>query len=222
MADGNRETMTMDLAGIRREYLKAGLSRQNLLADPVQQLNTWLQQAISMELADPTAMILSTVSASKAPSQRIVLLKHLDEAGLVFYTNYASHKARDMAENQQVSLHFPWYAIERQVSVGGLVSKVSAEESDRYFSSRPRESQIAAWASAQSEPLSSRDELLQRYQQTLARFADRDVPRPEGWGGYRVQAVQFEFWQGGAHRLHDRFCYTRNASGSWDISRLSP
>lgn len=214
--------MNMDLAGIRREYLKGGLSRQDLDADPVKQLETWLQQAISMALADPTAMILSTVSADRMPSQRIVLLKQLDETGLVFYTNYESHKSRDMAENNQVSLHFPWYAIERQVCVSGIASKVSAAESDRYFSSRPRESQIAAWASAQSAPLSSRDELMQRYEQTVTEFAGKSIPRPPFWGGYRVQPEQFEFWQGGAHRLHDRFRYDRNATGGWDISRLSP
>jgi pyridoxamine 5'-phosphate oxidase len=212
----------MDLQAIRREYLKGGLSRSELPDNPIDLFRRWLQEAIDMELADPTAMVLATVSRDGQPSQRIVLLKEVSAGGFVFYTNYESRKASAMASNSRVSLHFPWYPVERQVLVCGLVQKVSPEESRSYFASRPRESQFAAWASAQSKPLKSKDVLLRQFQAISSKFAEGEIPLPEFWGGYRVQPHSIEFWQGGKHRLHDRFEYTLHAGNQWQIERLSP
>jgi pyridoxamine 5'-phosphate oxidase len=212
----------MDLQTIRREYLKGGLSRKDLPVNPIDLFRQWLKEAIDMELADPTAMVLATVARDGQPSQRIVLLKEVTDSGFVFFTNYESRKASAMASNARVSLHFPWYPIERQVLVGGLVQKVSNEESRRYFASRPRESQFAAWASAQSKPLKSKDVLLRQFQAISTKFQEGEVPLPEFWGGYRVQPHAIEFWQGGKHRLHDRFEYTLHPGNFWDITRLSP
>jgi len=212
----------MELESLRREYLRGGLERRDLLADPIRQFEQWLEQAIELQVTDPTAMVLATVSPEGQPSQRIVLLKHLDDDGFVFYTNYGSRKAREIAGNPQVSLLFPWYGIERQVKVCGPAERISAAQSLQYFSSRPRESQLAAWASHQSSPLESRAALMNDLERVKERFAEGDIPLPEFWGGLRVRPRQIEFWQGGAHRLHDRFEYTRQADGTWSIQRLAP
>ena len=212
----------MDLEAIRREYLLNGLSHDMLDADPQKQFSLWMEQAIDSGIADPTAMTLATVSASGQPSQRIVLLKHTDSKGYVFFTNYTSAKAQDMAVQPKVSLHFPWHLLERQVLVSGHVEKVPHEETEAYFWSRPRESQIAAWASKQSQPVASRDELMERFNELSERFKDKPVPVPEFWGGYRVIPEKIEFWQGGANRLHDRFVYIKQVDGSWNIQRLAP
>ena len=212
----------MDLENLRREYLRGGLKREDLADDPIAQFRLWMQQAIEMEVADPTAMVLATVSAAGQPSQRIVLLKNLDQDGFVFFTNYGSRKAREVAENPRVSLLFPWYSIDRQVKVCGRAEKVAPAQSLRYFLSRPRESQLAAWASRQSSPISSRDFLMSQLQGVKEKFAQGEIPLPDFWGGLRVRPQQIEFWQGGAHRLHDRFEYNREDDGGWTIQRLSP
>jgi len=212
----------MDIDTIRRDYLQGGLNRESLLDNPVEQFKVWLQQAIDFGLNDPTAMTVATVSAEGEPSQRIVLLKEVDDRGFVFYTNLESRKAQDLAQNPNISLHFPWHSMERQVKVCGRVERVSAAESLKYFLSRPKESQLAAWASAQSRPVSSRQLLMQQFQSMKQKFSDGDVPLPDFWGGYRVSVRQIEFWQGGANRLHDRFVYTRQSPQSWGVERLAP
>jgi len=212
----------MDIDTIRRDYLQGGLNRENLLDNPVEQFKVWLQQAIDFGLNDPTAMTVATVSAAGEPSQRIVLLKEVDDRGFVFYTNLESRKAQDLAQNPNISLHFPWHSMERQVKVSGRVERVSAAESLKYFLSRPKESQLAAWASAQSRPVSSRQLLMQQFQSMKQKFSEGDVPLPDFWGGYRVSVRQIEFWQGGANRLHDRFVYTRESAQSWGVERLAP
>ena len=212
----------MNLENLRREYLRGGLKREDLSDDPIAQFRLWMQQAIDMEVADPTAMVLATVSAAGQPSQRIVLLKNLDDEGFVFFTNYGSRKAREIAENPRVSLLFPWYSIDRQVKICGRAEKVPVAQSLRYFLSRPRESQLAAWASRQSSPIGSRDLLLAQLQSVKEKYAQGEIPLPDFWGGLRVRPEQIEFWQGGAHRLHDRFEYDRQGDGTWAIQRLAP
>lgn len=212
----------MDLEQIRREYLSGGLRREHLHQSPFEQFATWLQQAIAAGIADPTAMVLATVDEEGQPDQRLVLLKQADASGLVFYTNYQSKKARDIARNPRVSLHFPWYFMERQVRINGTAHRVSLAESLRYFSSRPLESQIAAWTSQQSTPIGSRRLLLEQFERMKEKFRSGKVPLPDFWGGYRVVPHRFEFWQGGANRLHDRFEYALAADATWMISRLAP
>lgn len=212
----------MNLEQFRREYLQGGLRRNDLPDDPFVQFAKWQQQAIESGLLDPTAMALATVGADGQPSQRIVLLKSLDERGFVFYTNYQSRKAREMAENARVALLFPWHVMERQVRVCGVVEKVTMLESVKYFASRPRDSQLAAWASQQSTALSSRQLLLGQLARMREKFGNGEVPLPDFWGGYRVIPHEIEFWQGGGNRLHDRFQYRRQPDGGWDINRLAP
>ncbi len=212
----------MKLEDIRREYLQGGLDLADLDNDPIIQFKSWLNIAISAELsADPTAMTVATVNALGSPSQRTVLLKHIDDQGLVFYTNLGSQKARDIEDNPQVSLHFAWLPLERQVSINGRAIKLSVAETTRYFLSRPHESQLAAWASQQSHKVSSRALLEQAFEQMKNRFKKGEVPLPSFWGGYRVKPERFEFWQGRANRLHDRFEYLPSEDG-WSISRLQP
>jgi len=212
----------LDYQDFRREYLAAGLNRDMLDPNPMAQFQQWLEQALASNLRDPTAMVLATVDAQGLPWQRIVLLKDVTEQGFVFYSNYDSAKARAMATTPQVSLHFPWNELDRQVLVGGPVEKLSVEESARYFSSRPRESQLAAWASRQSKPISSRALLEQQVAVIKRKFGSGEIPLPDFWGGYRVVPQRIEFWQGGAHRLHDRFLYTRDEQGQWQIEQLQP
>lgn len=216
----------MDLEQIRREYLLGGLRRENLNKNPYAQFNGWLQQAVTSNIPDPTAMVLATVNTEGYPDQRIVLLKHLDEGGFIFYTNYSSQKAQDISVNANVSLHFPWHMMERQVRISGVAQKISMSESLKYFVTRPKESQIAAWSSTQSSRVSSRQLLIQQYESMKAKFADGKVPLPDFWGGYRVVPRRFEFWQGGANRLHDRFEYCQpienSQKGGWVINRLAP
>jgi pyridoxamine 5'-phosphate oxidase len=212
----------MDLENLRREYLQGGLSREDLPANPIKQFEAWLQQAIDLQIHDPTAMVIATVDASGQPSQRMVLLKYLDAKGLVFFTNYGSRKARDIAVNSKVSLHFPWNDIERQVKIEGESTKISTAESLKYFLSRPHESQLAAWASPQSQPLSSKEILLTQVAHMREKYAKGEIPLPDFWGGIRVVPSLFEFWQGGEHRLHDRFEYRRQDDGLWVLQRLAP
>lgn len=211
----------MDLESLRREYLRGGLSREDLADDPHHQFSVWMQQALDLKIHDPTAMTIATVSGDGQPSQRIVLLKHFDEDGFVFYTNYGSRKSKELDGNANISLHFPWNAIDRQVKICGEASKISAAESLKYFITRPKDSQIAAVASQQSEVLSSRSFLLNQFESLKQKFKDGEVPLPDYWGGYRVVAHEIEFWQGGANRLHDRFRYLREGE-TWLIDRLAP
>ena len=211
----------MELDKLRREYLQGGLRRNDLKDDPIEQFELWLRQSIDAELYDPTAMTVATVDASGQPSQRMVLLKQVDSRGFVFYTNYESAKARDIDGNPLVSLHFPWHPLERQVKICGRAEKVSTTESLKYFASRPQESQLAAWASAQSRPISSRQLLLQQFNAMKEKFKRGEIPLPAFWGGYRVVPSSIEFWQGGSNRLHDRFKYALE-DGNWVIERLAP
>ena len=211
----------MDLAHYRREYLQGGLRRNNLPDEPVALFETWMQQAVQADLMDPTAMVVGTVDEQGQPYQRIVLLKHLDEKGFVFYTNMGSRKASQLANNPKVSLLFPWHMLERQVHVTGQVERLSAVEVLKYFSSRPKDSQIGAWVSHQSAPISARGVLEGKFLEMKQKFAKGEVPLPSFWGGFRVKFDSVEFWQGGANRLHDRFLYQRQDSG-WSIDRLAP
>ena len=211
----------MDLEALRREYLKGGLRHDSLESEPYKQFEKWMNEAIDAQIPDPTAMTIATVSADGEPTQRIVLLKHADENGFVFYTNYSSRKAKDIAANNKVSLHFPWHFFERQVKINGIAEKISAKESLSYFLSRPRDSQIAAWASEQSHSISSRQFLEGQFERMKAKFGRGEIPLPDFWGGYRIVPYRYEFWQGGGKRLHDRFEYLKEGS-AWQIERLAP
>ena len=211
----------MDLKALRREYLRHGLDRANLGDDPFEQFERWMAQFLELDLPDPAAMTIATVAPDGQPSQRIVLLKHFDHSGFVFYSNYDSRKAQELVSNPKISLHFPWHVIERQVKICGVAEKISVEESWEYFSSRPKGSQIAAAASPQSRVIDSRAELMREYERIEQQYQDDNLPLPDNWGGYRVVPKEFEFWQGGAHRLHDRFRYSRQGGG-WVVDRLAP
>lgn len=206
----------------RREYVAGGLRRESLSPSPISQFESWLEQSVTAGLSDPTAMVLATIDEQGRPWQRIVLLKGLSEAGFVFYTNYSSNKAREIAHESRVSLLFPWNELNRQVIVGGTATRMTAGESARYFLSRPRESQIAAWASKQSRPISARAVLEGQVKKLREKFADGEIPMPDFWGGFRVAPERMEFWQGGEHRLHDRFRYEMDDSGEWVIEQLQP
>ncbi len=212
----------MEIDQFRREYLQGGLDREDLQDDPIEQFETWLAQAVAGGITDPTAMVLGTVNADGQPWQRMVLLKDFGHQGFVFYTNTESRKAEAIAANPWVSLHFPWNVLERQVIIAGKAEKLSFSEVTRYFLTRPRESQLAAWASAQSRPVSARAVLEEKVLQIKNKFGRGEIPVPSFWGGYRVVPEQIEFWQGGAHRLHDRFLYTRGGDTDWSIKRLEP
>ena len=211
----------MSLEDNRREYSFAKLTRESLLTDPFAQFESWINQALEMKIQDPTAMSLSTVNSEGKPWQRIVLLKHFDSRGFVFYTNLSSRKASEIEHNPNVCLHFPWLQLDRQVIVGGSAERLSTTEVVKYFLSRPQGSQLAAWASKQSSVISSRQVLEQQFNKIKQKFANGEVALPDFWGGYRIVPTEIEFWQGGENRLHDRFRYQLNNSG-WGISRLSP
>lgn len=213
----------MNLADERRNYLRGELHRTDLKPNPVEQFNIWMAEAQQAGVIEPTALSLATVGRDGRPRVRTVLLKGLSEAGFVFFTNFESRKGHQLAENPQASLLFPWLALERQVIVTGPVEHVSEAESREYFTSRPRESRLAAWASDQSRPIESREQLEAGLAEVRARYGDDgEVPLPPFWGGYRVRPATIEFWQGRANRLHDRFEYVRQADGSWTVDRLSP
>ena len=205
---------------IRREYTGGGIDIHQLPDDPVILLEAWLRHALDKGLTDPNAMILSTVSKNK-PSSRTVLLKGVNRKGLVFYTNYHSRKGREMEENPHVCAVFFWSALERQVRVEGTVRKVSKQESDEYFSTRPRMSQIGAWSSPQSEIVEDRETMEKEFQKYERKFKDKPVPRPGHWGGYRISPESFEFWQGRSGRLNDRILYSLKKK-TWKKVRLAP
>jgi pyridoxamine 5'-phosphate oxidase len=198
-----------------------GLSEADLGPDPVQRLRAWLEEAGAAGIVFPEAAALATADADGSPAVRHVLIKAVDDRGLTFYTNHDSRKGRHLAENPRAAVGFLWRELDRQVGVTGTTSKIDDEESATYFSTRPREARIGAWASLQSRPVSSRDELEEAYRRIDARFPDDDIPLPPHWGGYRLAPDAFEFWKGRAHRLHDRFRYTRERGG-WRLERLWP
>ncbi|WOJ93054.1 pyridoxamine 5'-phosphate oxidase [Congregibacter variabilis] len=215
--------MSGNFESYRREYIAGGLSAEDLCESPIAQFELWLEQAVKAGLSDPTAMALSTIDDQGRPWQRIVLLKGLSDAGFVFYTNFGSDKAAAIEGNPRVSLLFPWNELDRQVIIGGTAQRMSLAESATYFLSRPRESQIAAWASRQSRPIAKRALLEAQVQKLRDKFADGEVPVPDFWGGYRVHPERIEFWQGGEHRLHDRFRYSRDtAQDGWELEQLQP
>ncbi|ABE55557.1 Pyridoxamine 5'-phosphate oxidase [Shewanella denitrificans OS217] len=210
-----------DLSDIRREYTKGGLRRKDLPDNPMALFETWMTQAKEANLSDPTAMCVATVDENGQPFQRIVLLKRFDDTGFVFFTNLESRKAKQIAINKQISLLFPWHPLERQVAVLGEAEPLSMMEVAKYFISRPKDSQIAAWVSKQSSKITARQALEGKFNEMKAKFAQGEVPIPKFWGGFLVRPKSIEFWQGGEHRLHDRFIYTKAAS-EWQIDRLAP
>lgn len=212
----------MDVNALRRDYRAQRLEHDDLHPDPLKQFEVWFNQAVKAELLEPNAMGLATASKEGAPSLRTVLLKVFDERGFVFFTNYQSTKAKQISENPQVALMFPWLGLERQVTILGSAEKVSTAESLKYFATRPRGSQLGAWVSQQSSVITSRSLLEMKFNEMKQKFARGSVPLPDFWGGYRVVPATFEFWQGRANRLHDRFLYTRQAEGTWSIKRLAP
>lgn len=211
----------MELADLRRDYSLQELSRSSVDGDPIVQFTKWMSEALDSAVIEPTAMTVSTVNSSGVPSSRVVLLKGFDEKGFVFFTNYESRKASDIAENANVSLHFYWPDLERQIIINGTASKTSREESETYFAKRPRESRIGAWASKQSSVLAGREELEKRVSEIREKFEDGQIPCPPFWGGFRIKPSRIEFWQGRKSRLHDRIVYEWG-DDKWNILRLSP
>jgi len=206
---------------LRRDYDHEPLTEEGLEPDPVRQFRRWFEEARSTGIPEPNAMTLGTADASGRVSCRTVLLKAYDERGFVFFTSYGSRKARQIAENPMVSILFPWVAMARQIEIAGSAEKISPSESLAYFLSRPFGNRLGAWVSDQSSVIPSRQILLAKFEEIKRRFANGEVPKPEGWGGYRIVPVSFEFWQGGLNRLHDRFFYACEGK-DWKISRLSP
>ena len=214
--------MNLELESLRREYTQGGLEAEDLHENPLEQFKYWMEQIIAAKIPDPSAMTIATVDARGQPSQRIVLLKHLDERGFVFFTNLNSRKAQELKHNPKISLHFPWHFLERQVKVCGLAQPLSKADVLKYFITRPRDSQLGAWASQQSRPIASRLLLLQQFEVMKHKFAQGQIPLPDFWGGFRVKPHEIEFWQGGAMRLHDRFQYRLQPDNTWLITRLEP
>jgi pyridoxamine 5'-phosphate oxidase len=212
----------MSIAAIRRDYMKEALSENQVEENPFRQFDRWWDEAVKAEIDEVNAMTLSTVSSDGKPTARIVLLKGYDDYGFVFFTNYESKKGKDLLLNPYASLLFFWKELERQVRIEGTCEKVSEAESDQYFYSRPEGSQIGAWASPQSQVISSRDVLDSNLAELEKRFRDTPVTRPPHWGGYRIKPNTMEFWQGRPSRLHDRIAYSRDSSGDWKFARLAP
>ena len=213
----------MDIGALRSEYTQAGLGRENLAINPFLQFEAWFKQANEAKLAEVNAMQLATASPQGKPTLRTVLLKAFDEQGFVFYTNYHSQKAQQIAENPQVAALFFWKELERQVEITGRIEKVSTLESLKYFTSRPRGSQLGAWVSAQSSIISSRSLLEAKLEEVKQKFNKGEIPLPDFWGGFRIIPDTVEFWQGRPNRLHDRFEYRRQSGqASWQIERLAP
>jgi len=212
----------LSLEALRQKYGDEGLDHDSLHADPLMQFQTWFEQAVDSGMSEPNGMCLATATISGAPSQRTVLMKSYDENGFIFYTNFGSRKAQQIAENNRVSLIFPWISLHRQVIIEGSAEKISTAESMKYFATRPRGSKLGAWSSHQSEVLSTRSMLEAKLNEIKNKFANGDIPLPSFWGGYRVKPTRIEFWQGRQHRLHDRFLFTLTEEKSWRVERLAP
>src|SRR5260370_15864197 len=212
----------MNLTDLRRDYMQKGFSEEDAQADPFEQFRLWLEQALAVPLLEPNAMTLATCSADGKPTARVVLLRGFDERGFTFFTNRQSDKGRQLAENPQACLVVFWPEMDRQIRIEGRVEWTSDEESDRYFASRPRGSQLAAWASEQPEVIPNRAYLERRVEVLAKKYADQPVPRPPHWGGYRVVPVAIEFWQGRPSRLHARLRYRKGDDGKWVRERLAP
>ena len=212
----------MSIRDRRVQYETAGLERSELDSNPIAQWQRWYDQAAQADVAEPNAMTLSTIGIDGGPDSRIVLVRGVDDSGFSFYTNYDSAKSTQLVAHAQASAVFGWLDLHRQVRVRGTVAKLADHVSDAYFASRPRESQLGAWASPQSQPIAGRDELLTRLAEAEQRFAGRDVERPPHWGGWVLTPQEIEFWQGRPSRLHDRFRYVLQPDASWSIERLAP
>ena len=212
--------MTVNLTNLRKEFRQKGLNRSELDNNPFEQFSLWFTQSVDLGIAEPSAMSLATAD-EKEIGIRTVLLKHFDDKGFVFFTNYGSKKSQQIEVNPHAALLFPWLDLDRQVKIVGSVEKITTLESIKYFASRPKDSQLGAWASQQSETISSRSLLVSQFESMKNKFSKGEVPLPDFWGGYRVIPDSIEFWQGRESRLHDRFIYQRSDNG-WNISRLSP
>jgi pyridoxamine 5'-phosphate oxidase len=214
--------MNVNPAALRTELMDRGLSRSELDPDPIRQFQGWLETAVATDLPEPNSMSLCTADTNGQPSVRTVLLKLYDAQGFVFFTNYESHKAREIEQNPRVAILFPWVALARQVQIQGCAERISTAESLRYFATRPRGSQIGAWSSPQSQVIGSRSFLEAKVAEMARKFAKGAIPLPDFWGGYRVVPEMIEFWQGRESRLHDRFRYSRADGDGWRITRLAP
>lgn len=214
--------MNSSIADLRQEYSSQSLLESDAATDPIAQFDKWWQQTLNSQIVEPNAMTLATASSDGMPSARIVLMKGFDKNGFVFFTNYKSYKGMQLDENPKACLVFFWKELERQVRIMGLVKKLSSQESDEYFHSRPIGSQLGAWASPQSEVIQDRNWLDNHYLEVAAQFKEEAIQRPPHWGGYVVQPVIIEFWQGRPSRLHDRIQYTLQENGEWKIERLAP
>lgn len=212
----------MSIADLRREYTQHGLSESEVAADPFVQFRAWFDHALSAQLPEPNAMTLATATPDGRPSARVVLLKGFDQRGFVFYTNYQSRKGGELDASPWAALVFFWPELERQIRIEGRVERVSPQESDDYFASRPAGSRLGAWASPQSQVIADRDVLEQRLSAFTAQYAEQAIPRPPHWGGYRVVPTAIEFWQGRPSRLHDRLRYHRSDDQRWILERLAP
>jgi pyridoxamine 5'-phosphate oxidase len=210
------------VSGMRQNYRRGRLRRKDLMDSPVAQFTAWLKEAVAAQVLEPNAMALATASAQGRPSCRIVLLKQYSDQGFLFFTNLKSRKADELTENPYAMAVFFWDVLEKQVSIEGKVERVSEAEADAYFTTRPRASQIASWASPQGNTLPSREMLDQAFNQAALQYQDQPIPRPPFWGGYRLIPSRFEFWQGGLDRLHDRFQYLLDNQNAWEIERVAP
>ena len=213
--------MSQSLESIRREYLAGSLDEEDVLPNPFDQFQQWLDAAFRAQLLEPTSMTLATSTRDGLPNARVVLLKNVDERGFVFFTNYESAKGVELAENPRATLLFYWKELERQVRIRGTMERTTAAESANYFATRPRNSQLTAWAAKQSAVLKNRAALVMAFERESGRFANQPVPLPPFWGGYRLVPATFEFWQGRENRLHDRIAY-RQSGTAWAIVRLAP